>query len=333
MLTRMRRLVIAAATAVICLAVTSADQLVMAQAGEGRQRPSEEVEEQLRRERSAELGAEARGRMTGRQGAGPEMQRMGPGAGRRRPDVPGEAMERTRRPGQGAVTEQMKQLEKQVLKAIRQQRPEVLPKLKQLRQRDRRSYYNVLRGIAVRVREGRSGSQAYRGRATGAGARGEWSAPGQTGAGRGAPRGRAFGAARGGGLPGIQAGRQRQIPGAGWRQGGAPGIRPQGSGRGLGRYPGQRAGGQQIDRPRQQREVRGRWMRARGRPGGFGPRQDWAPRSGSLPPRRAEGRYQQIPTPRAGFQGRGPVRGQQSLAAPQRGFGGGGQWFAPRRGF
>jgi len=333
MLTRMRRLVIAAATAVICLAVTSADHLVMAQAGEGRQRPSEEVEEQLRRERSAELGTEVRGRMKGRQSAGTEMQRMGPGAGRRRPDVPSEAMERTRRPGQGTATEQMKQLEKQVLKAIRQQRPEMLPKLKQLRQRDRRSYYNVLRAIAVRVREGRSGSQAYRGRAAGARGREDWSGPRQTGAGREAARGTAFGPARGGGLPGVQAGRQRQIPGAGWRRGGAPGIQPQGIGRGLRRYPGQRAGGQQIDRLRRQRGVRGRWMQAPGRPGGFGPRQDWAPRSGSLPPRRTEGRYQQIPAPRAGFQGRRPVRGQQFPAAPQRGFGGGGQWFAPRRGF
>ena len=328
MLTRIRRPVIAVA-AVIWLAVLGAGQLAIAQAGQGRQRPSEEVEEQLRRERSAELGGEVRGRVQGRQGAGGEMQRMGPGAGTRRPEAPGEAGGRVQGPG----GEQIKQLEKQVLKAIRQQRPEMLPKLKQLRQRDRRSYYNVLRAIAVRMREGRSGSQAYRGRATGASGRGEWSAPRQTGAGRGAPGGRAFGSAGGGGLPRNKAGRQRQVPGASWRGGGAPGIQPQGIGRGLRRYPGQRAGGQQIDRLGQQGGVRGRWMQAPGRPGGFGPRQDWAPGAGSLPPRRGEGTYQQIPAPRGGFQGRGPVPGRQFPRVPQRGFGGGGQWFAPRRGF
>lgn len=322
MLTRMRRLVIAAVTAVICLAVTSAGQLAIAQAGQGRQRPSEEVETQLRRARSAELGAEVRGRRKGREGAGPEMQRMGPGAGRRRREAPGEAGGRVQGPG----GEQIKQLEKQVLKAIRQHRPEMLPKLKQLRQRNRRAYYNVLRAIAARVREGRSGPQAYGGRSAGARGRGEWSAPRQAGAGRGTPRGRIFGAAREGGRRRTQADRQRQIPGAGWRQGGAPGMRPQGIGRGLRRYPGQRAGGQQLDRLRQQRG-------GRGGSGGFGPRQDWAPRTGYLPPWRAEGRYQQTPAPHAGFQGRRPVRGQQSYAAPQRRFGGGGQWFAPRRGF
>jgi len=291
MTTRRKTLTVAVVAAVISLAVVSADHLAMAQAGQLPAEPLDRPEVRRREGRNVEPGVEAARRRASGPRAGLREAEGGPNAA-----------------GQGARAERIKQLEKQVLKAVRQRRPEMLPKLKELRQRDKGAYYQALRGIVARARQGRAGGQAYG--QMGAGARGM----GQRG-------------------QGLQQGARRQ-----WQQGGAFGVPQRGLpggqlGRGPAGYYGQGFSAPQVQALRRQRAMRQRQWGVGGPGAGFQPRQGWAAGAANVAPRGGQGAYQQMPAPGFGFHGRGLGAGQEFPRAPRSGYGGGGAWFAPRPGF
>ena len=230
---------------------------------------------------------------------------------------------------QAQRAERVRELERRALDEIRQRRPEMLPRLKELKRRDERAYRAALRDIAARARQAGVGQRAQRGQTSGVRGMVPRIPREQLGRGAGLPRsmGRLAAPEREGFRSGQvapvgPAGRmgQRPAPGAGLR--GAYRRQPAwGVGReqlGARRGPGpslQRPGGPAAARPglRQGAE----WRRG--------------PDSWQFPARAFQGGYRQLP--QQGFRGwdRGPAGRFQM--APENDFRGGGRWFAPRPGF
>jgi len=224
--------------------------------------------------------------------------------------------------------ERIRELERQALKEIQQRRPEMLPKLKELKQRDERAYHAALRDIAVRAGQARIGQQGQWGGALGVRGVGQRGRGQQSRFGRPVPR-------RGGAaVPGRGGFRRGQVcpaaAGSAGRMGQRPalvaGFRGVYRGRPAWRVGRQRLGARRGFAP----SLQGRGGPAAGGPG-LQRGGEWGPNWLQLPPRAGQGGYRQLPRQSFGGWNRGPAGGFPM--APQNNFRGGGRWFAPRPGF